>query len=247
MMMGPDGIWNPAPLDASGEAAMSESDWLAASDFLIKILSKIHGERLGNHFAAHFAICRDIAQSNSFELSLRYDIQQRKAFAFENRHDFSTLDEKALSVCASTLALDMSKAAAAAVTYHSQPKVVTKRPFTPVYQQNTSVANSYKRPRHAATQSHNQSHCFRCGKVGHIVPNCTETTTTAGKPSGPLTTRANGRVILTNAAGTPYCFAFARSSFCPFEGQGRTCSNHHGCSICFDPSHGAGRCPTTNP
>jgi hypothetical protein len=84
-----------------------------------------------------------------------------------------------------------------------------------------------------------QSPCFRCGLGGHLPADCRASTTTAGKPLVAIARGAKSKHGLLAPNGKQFCFNWARASSCV---HGSQCTNFHGCSLCGDRGHGAGRC-----
>lgn len=235
-----DGSLKVRQLDTKGQDRISQGDWLAASEMLVILLDKHHGCHLSNLFSQHFKHCRDIAREHSFELSVRYDIHQRNIFPQDPRHDLASLNTEALSICATAIQIDRSNALQAQL--RQLQAVSVQRPKRPFSTRGPSPPPTSKRQRGGTTTT--SSHCFRCGRAGHLPGGCDETTTVAGHAVAAPCTKSNSRNALLGPGGRSYCFNFARSSSCSFDNQPRGCTNFHGCSICRDTNHGAGRCPS---
>ena len=238
LVLGVDGSLKVRPLDSKGQERISQMDWLAASEALVGVIRSIHGDAMADIFEAHFTVCRRIVLENSFEVAVRYDIQQRNIFAFDGRHDFSTLDTNALSVVVSTLQTERMEALHFALRGVQTPcGVPTRRnPWG-----NAEVPNQSKRPR--LQQPSTQRYCFRCGKLDHLPITCKEENTITGRAVAPFCTKSSSRNALLAPSGKSYCFHFARGNGCRFENHPNGCNNYHGCSICGESSHGAGKCP----
>jgi hypothetical protein len=184
-----------------------------------------HGDVRATALMDHHAIVLGLACKYDWDLVMEYDIQQREAVAHNPSHDISFLDITALTIMAlrppSVPSVTLS---APAVLVSGQR--ATKRQASSDYE----TSPSKKRP---------QSLCFRCGLLGHLPADCNSTTTAAGKAPAPLARGAKSTHSLVAPDGRQFCFNFARSTTCSF---GSNCTNFHGCSICGNPAHGAGRC-----
>lgn len=237
-----EGTLKTRPLDPKGQELISQMDWLAASEALVGVIQSIHGDAMAGIFAAHFTVCRKVALEHSFEVAVRYDIQQRNIFAFDKRHDFSTIDTNALSVVVSALQTERMEALKLAIHHAQFPPAIpasAKRSLSGF----SSPPGPAQPKRNRMQTTGAQRHCFRCGKPDHLPVACVETVTVTGRAVAPFCTKSNSRNALLGPSGRSYCFHFARGTGCRFESHPNGCSNHHGCSICGDATHGAGRCP----
>ena len=208
-------------LDRRNEKSISAVEWYAASHAAEELTSFYHGKSREEDLTAHHRHVMDLACSHTWEVAMEYDIQQREAVARNPVHDLSTIDHAALTIIATRIAL------APTLQQSSSPP---KRPSV-----EPALSVSKKKQRTDCLL------CFQCRGSAHFPADCKADRTCAGKPVAPLAPNAKSKHALLSPNGKPYCFNWALSASCKF---GSKCANTHGCSLCNEPSHGAGGCST---
>lgn len=176
-----------------------------------------HGEARAGAFASHHKLVLDLGRSHNWEIAMEYDIQQREVVALNPSHDLGSLDLAALTIIAT-------------------------RPISHVFNPPSSSPSKRSSPPESLARSPRKrfrSHCFRCGGSDHFLADCKAEVTITGKPTAKLAPSAKSKHTMLAPNGKQFCFNWARSSSCSF---GSSCANFHGCSICGEPSHGAGGC-----
>jgi hypothetical protein len=173
---------------------------------------------------AHHSIVLGLSRSHSWEIAIKYDIQQCEMVAQHLQHDLSQLDDKALTIIATCMLTRQP----ATVVY---PNASLKRPAAP-------SSSSFQQP----PKKKVRLQCFRCGGADHLPGDCTAESTIAGQPTAQIASSAKSTHALVAPGGKIFCISWARFSSCHFA---NTCVNYHGCSICRDTSHGAGSCKPT--
>jgi hypothetical protein len=208
-------------LDRRNEKLISTVDWHAAACAAEERIRFHHGEARAAAFATHHKLVMDLGRSHNWDIAMEYDVQQREVAALSPSHDLGSLDMAALTIIAT-------------------------RPVS--HQIAVSASSPSKRylPSDSLTQGPKKrlrTHCFRCGASGHFPADCKADQTTAGKPTATLAHNAKSKHTMLAPNGKQFCFNWARNSHCQFSDA---CSNFHGCSICREPSHGAGSCKSHN-
>ncbi|TFY75594.1 hypothetical protein EWM64_g8418 [Hericium alpestre] len=169
------------PFDRSGELSISLADWLAAARLAESLITKFHPLCVAA-WQSHHEVIHQIESSHGHSIAMAYDVQQRSLASSHPQHDLSGLDDRALS-------LIVSQRLAARMKSLSFP---TPTPRTPSFKRRGSdslpaPASPEKKVRAA------DRHCFRCGQSGHYPAECTESRTTAGKPTAPIAPAAAGQ------------------------------------------------------
>lgn len=205
-------------LDRRNEKSISIVDWYAASTAAEGRIREHFGEARATALAAHHRIVMDLGRSHNWETAMEYDVSQCEMVALRPAHDLSTLDIAALAI------------------------IATRPPAKPTPQSFLSVSPS-KRPiysDHLSTpRKWSKNLCFRCGGAGHLPPNCKAEFTTAGRKTAPVAPSSKSGNALLAPNGKYFCFNWSRNSGWHF---GDACAGFHGCSLCGEPSHGAGSC-----
>ena len=204
-------------LDRRNEKLISAVDWHAASRAAEERIRFHHGDARAAAFAAHHKLIMDLGRSHNWDIAMEYDVQQREVVALNPSHDLSSLDMAALMLIAT--------------------RPMSHQPTT-----SSSSPSKWHLPSESLAQGPKKrlrSHCFRCGATGHFPADCKADQSTAGKPTAALAPNAKSKHSMLAPNGKQFCFNWARNSYCHFNDA---CSNYHGCSICRDPSHGAGSC-----
>ena len=220
LVLNANGSFTVKNLDRRNEKLISVVDWHAASRATEERIRFHHGDYRADAFAAHHKLVMDLGRSHGWEVAMDYDVQQREVAALNPSHDLSVLDTTALMIIATRLSVQHTS---------TQPPSPLKRGFS---SDNLSSHPPKKRSR---------SYCFRCGVPGHFPADCKAEQTSSGKPTAPVISTACSKHAILAPNGKQFCFTFARNSSCNY---GDSCSNFHGCSLCGDPSHGAGTCQT---
>jgi hypothetical protein len=203
-------------LDCRDEGSIEMVDWQAAAHAAEACIRTYHGEEHAKALTAHHRIILDIACLHSWGVVVEYDIQQQEIASYHPTHDLSALDVQAFALITARQPSLLSSG------------VTTKRPRSP------NGTDTSPRRKHQT-----QSSCFRCGLGGHMPGDCRASTTTAGKTTAAIAKGAKSRHGLLVPNRQQFCFNWARASSCV---HGNQCSNYHGCSLCGEKGHGAGRC-----
>jgi hypothetical protein len=204
-------------LDRRNEKLISVVDWHAAAHAAEEHLKFHHGEARAKAFAAHHKLVMDLGRSHNWDIAMDYDVQQREVASLNPSHDLSSLDVAALTIIATRpVSLHVSNALASPVKRSLPSEGLSQAP-----------------------KKRQRSHCFRCGASGHFPADCKADQTMSGKPTATLAPNSRSKHTMLAPNRKQFCFNWARNSSCQF---GDACSNFHGCSICGDPSHGAGSC-----
>jgi hypothetical protein len=203
-------------LDRRDKNNIEMVDWQAAAHAAEACIRAYHGEERAKALTAHHRVVLDIARLHSWSVAVEYDIQQREIASYHLTHDVSAMDVQAFALITARKPSLLSSG------------VTTKRPRSP----DGSEA-------HPRKKRQSQSCCFRCGLSGHMPGDCRANTTTAGKTAAAIAKGAKSRHGLLAPNGQQFCFNWARASSCA---HGNQCSNYHGCSLCGEKGHGAGRC-----
>lgn len=212
-------------LSRENERGISTIEWLKAAKTAEERTQVYHGKDRGDALQSHHTVVLSLAHSHGWAVAVEYDIQQREAAANDHRHDLSGLDTAALTLITTSPTRARSMDMTAATTAAPVKRAALGTP--------ANATQSVKRPR-------TESRCFRCGQQGHFPSGCTSSLTSAGRAVAPLLGEGSRSAqALTAPNGRAFCFNYALSSTCRF---GADCQNFHGCSLCGDTSHGAGKC-----
>ncbi|CAA7270073.1 unnamed protein product [Cyclocybe aegerita] len=168
-----------------------------------------HGNARADALASHHLLVTDLGRLHGWEIALEYDRQQWDLWARYPSHDISTLDRDALTIIATQYLVTNGHKA---VTSSSNP---TKR----LAETASTQPTTRKRPRL----------CFRCGFAGHMPADCKAESTSAGQPVAPFSSESRSKNTLLAPNNKPFCFNFAKDSYCPFK---ENCRNYHDCSLC---------------
>lgn len=206
--------------------------YIQASKLVESKIKHLHGEPLAMAFAKHHENVSLLAAlpGANWQAVLEYDMQQRESWsASHGKHDFTTLDWVLWNRICSMAEFQRPAPPAA--------PPAAKRPAPVQY----DTAVQAKRPRPATTRpASSSSHCFRCGRAGHLPQACQASTTLAGRAVAAFSTTARSRNALAGPDGrSSVCFNFASTSSCS---HGASCISYHGCTICGATDHGAGSC-----
>lgn len=216
-------------LDRAGEREISVLDWQASARAAEERTRAHHEGRRAEGLAAHHAIVLRITSLHSWEIAVAYDIRQRELIALHPTHDLSKLNHDVLSVV--TTQMLANRAAIA------KPAPPSSGSFLPL--KRSAPADSST----AAPRKRFRSYCFRCGRSGHLPGECTEGTTVTGRGCAGILAGGASKHALQGPGGKSFCFRFAKSSTCNY---GAACTGFHGCSICGNTAHGAGKCNSAN-
>lgn len=227
-----DGSLKACAPDRRNERSISFLEWENVARAVVVTTRKYFGDDRADRLQAHHAWVARVAASLSWEVALEYDIREREAAAEDPTHDLSAYNDLLVSTIVSQISLRSSSVAAAATSYGG----TTPQPANPLKRARPSGETSALPLRKKLAGGHR---CFRCGCTGHLPCNCTNTSTTAGRPCASLAPAARSPNALLATNGRQFCFSFACTSACSY---GNTCTNHHGCSICTAADHGAGSC-----
>lgn len=212
-------------VDQRGKLSITMVEWRAAVRVAEERTGIHHGQEQAIALSEHHLIIEQIALEHGWTLAVNYDVSQCELTAIDVYHHLGSLHLEAL------------------MKLQLQAIAVTARAPEPLAQQ--SVAQQHS-PRKRAFQEAEPSmprkciasaHCFQCSGGGHFPGDCTASSTTSGRTPAAFAKGANSKHAMVAPSGKQFCFSFARGRC----NAGNTCSNHHGCSICGDTGHGAGR------
>ena len=208
-------------LDRRNEKLISTVDWHAAACAAEERICFHHGDACAAAFAAHHKLVMDLGRSHGWDIAMEYDVQQREVTALNPSHDLSSLDMAALTLIATHPVLHQSATLASSPSKRTLP-----------------AENFIQGPKKWI-----RTHCFRCGASGHFPADCKADQTAAGKLTATLAQNDKSKHTMLAPNGKQFCFNWARNSYCLFSDA---CSNFHSCSICGEPSHGAGSYKSRN-
>lgn len=214
VVINPQGGFSMKKMERRGEASITMIEWRAAARIAEDRTLFHHGEERAAAFAGHHLVVEEVAMDHGWPLAVKYDILQRELAAADVSHDISSLHLSAL------------------MKLQIQAMTFTARAPEPLAQQSSPRKRAFQDTEPAT------AHCFRCGGGGHFPGDCTASSTTSGRIPAALAKGDGNKHAMVAPNGKQYCFSFARGKC----NAGDSCSNYHGCSVCGDANHGAGRC-----
>jgi len=207
------------PLDQSNELLISVTDWMAALKTAEERTRSYHGDEQADALALHHHAVLGISVLHSWLVMMYYDTQQQELAHSNLEHNLTGLDMAALMIAFHQASMKQ---------YQPSSHPSTKRSAPSDFQMSLRKKSAY-----TPAGSNN---CFCCGVTGHLMSQCTATTTITGRPVAPLAPNGKSRNALTTPDGCHFCFNWASNSTCTF---GADCHNVHSCSICSNSTHGA--------
>ena len=230
MIINPDGVLQPAPLDESGEEAVDIGNWHGSAQLAEELTLKFWGSDREGRLKEHHRIVHKLMSTNGWQVARRYDFTIRKKAVTDYRHDLSTLDSVELNMVISAIAQQR------AALLSSGPGTVGGFSGSAGVKRSRPPDDEGFRP----SKTQKQTRCFRCGAVGHGLADCNARTTTAGSPCANPVPKKGGHTTLTSSDGSEFCFNWERGrNLCRF---GAGCINLHACSLCLARDHGAASC-----
>lgn len=213
-----------ASFKANDDRGMPQSAWSGAFNVLVREIEKYHGAFRASRYRMHKEICDGLlGRWGDWHTVLEYDIAQREAAVADPRHDLGLMNNDAMTGIMADPAWRRLHFAAPVTP---APTATAKRA--------APVLSSMPAAKRAQTGTR-PGHCFRCGAPGHLPSACTAESTITGIPCAARAPR--GRNGLLGPNGPAVCFKFASGLACA------GCAFYHGCTLCGETGHGAGKCP----
>ena len=194
----------PKAFNRNDDRALEFEDWDIVADAVLEQCRILCSPAHALAQERHNKNVRYLNKRHGWPRAREYDIGTREAFSVNSLHDAGSLNSVLW------------------VSIYTRPEFAYSEPSPPVKRsvdaESSGAQLRSKRSRIQASPSAGPSktHCFRCGRSGHLPRECTSTTTLAGKPVANLASGPNSRSpnALADADGRAFCFSFAKLSLC---------------------------------
>ena len=222
MMVNSQGFLVSSTSEGNMDRTLTQAEWQCAANIVLEAAIRYCSAARAAAIRKHHSIVAGIAAEFSWLHALEYDIASRKKVEVNPKHDIGSSNPSLITWVGARIAAKRT-----AEDSQTQAAPAKKPRFG-------SSSASHATSSNAASNTH----CFRCGRSGHLPSACRATTTITGRPAATIAGGTQSPNALADASGTPFCFLFARSSSC----SRASCRYLHSCSIC-GADHGAGKCP----